>query len=65
MNHPTCDLCQNDLLPNQIGQQTADTVLCLSCLRRINNATTPNETDWTDNANYRTGRASETTDDSR
>lgn len=30
--HPTCDLCGEVVGENNVGQSTADTVLCLGCL---------------------------------
>ena len=55
MDNPTCDVCQADLATHPVGQQTADTVLCLDCLRRTTGATTTTQvTAEADNPN-RTG----------
>lgn len=52
MDNPTCDVCQADLATHPVGQQTADTVLCLDCLRRITGATTtPQASAGPDNPN--------------
>lgn len=61
MDNPTCDLCQVDLALEPVGQQTADSVLCLACLRRLTGATTPPQTGpRTDNPNRAAAAATET-----